>query len=203
MDTGPTPDETPAPERFWNVPNAITLSRLVLSLAVFALIGRGLYIPALVVFGLASLTDAFDGYFARLLDQATAFGRQFDPLVDKVVVCGAFIYLLGVPGDTGLAPWMVATIVIRELLIQGLRSHLEAGGRAFGARFAGKLKTFAQMTAICAILFALEVRPAPPWLLARDLITWLAVGLTVYSGLGYVLMAIPTSRRRAASSPLP
>ncbi len=202
MDTGSTAAEAPAPERFWNVPNALTLSRLVLSVAVFALIGRRQYIPALVVFGLASLTDAFDGYFARLLDQATAFGRQFDPLVDKVAVCGTFIYLLGVPGDTGLAPWMVATIVIRELLIQGLRSHLEAGGRAFGARFAGKIKMFAQMMAITAILFALEIPLAPNWLLARDAITWLAVALTVYSGLAYLAMAVPGLGRRAPS-PLP
>ena len=107
---------------------------------------------ALAVFVVAALTDALDGYFARLLDQGTAIGRQLDPLVDKVIVCGAFIYLLSVPADTGLAPWMVTTIVVRELLIQGLRSHLEGGGQAFGAKTAGKLKTLAQCLSISAIL---------------------------------------------------
>jgi len=178
-------------EPFWNVPNAITLSRLGLSVVVFALVANSWYWAALVVFTLAAVSDALDGYFARLLDQGTAIGRQLDPLVDKVIVCGAFIYLLSVPGDTGLAPWMVTTIVVRELLIQGLRSHLEGGGQAFGARTAGKLKTLVQCLSIVAILAALNFEITPSWRLARDLLTWTAVGLTVYSGLGYFALAIP------------
>ena len=122
---------------------------------------NGWYWSALVVFVVAALTDALDGYFARLLDQGTAIGRQLDPLVDKVIVCGAFIYLLTVPGDTGLAPWMVTTIVVRELLIQGLRSHLEGGGQAFGAKTAGKLKTLVQCLSISAILVVLGLQPSP------------------------------------------
>src|ERR687889_803091 len=115
-------------ERFWNVPNSLTMSRLAMAFAVF---------------GLAGLTDALDGYFARLLGQSTVIGRQLDPLVDKVIVSGGFIYLLTVEG-TGLAPWMVTLIVTRELLIQWLRSLLEGSGEAFGARSAGKLKTLFQ-----------------------------------------------------------
>src|SRR5205807_1256467 len=120
----------------------------------------------------------------------TAIGRQLDPMVDKVLVSGAFIYLLTIPG-TGLAPWMVAVIVVRELLIQGLRSLLEGRGEAFGARMAGKLKTVFQFLAISAILLSLAFPPPPAWLLARDSLTWLAVGLTVYSGVGYLAVAWP------------
>src|SRR5512144_2612583 len=126
--------------RFWNVPNTLTMSRLVLAVVVLALISHDRYIAALAVFGLAALTDALDGYLARLLDQATVLGRQLDPLIDKVIVVGTYIYLLTVSG-TGVQPWMVTAIVTRELLIQGLRSHLEGQGEAFGARTAGKLKT--------------------------------------------------------------
>ncbi len=189
----------PRPENFWNVPNVLTMSRLVLAVIVFALVANGRYWSALVVFVLAALTDALDGYFARLLDQGTAIGRQLDPLVDKVIVCGSFIYLLTVP-ETGLAPWMVTTIVVRELLIQGLRSHLEGGGQAFGAKTAGKLKTFAQCLSIVAILIVLGLQPSPTWQRVRDLITWSAVGLTVYSGLGYVFLALPKLRGRSPSS---
>src|SRR5262245_24125272 len=129
--------------RFWNVPNTLTLSRLVLAVVVFVLISFAYYFSALAVFTLAALTDALDGYFARLLNQGTAIGRQLDPLIDKVIVAGTYIYLLTVPG-TGVLPWMVTTIVVRELLIQGLRSLLEGQGHPFGARFAGKLKTLFQ-----------------------------------------------------------
>jgi CDP-diacylglycerol--glycerol-3-phosphate 3-phosphatidyltransferase len=186
--------------RFWNVPNCLTLSRLVLGVIVFALIAYGRYTAALVVFGLAALTDALDGYFARLLNQATALGRQLDPLVDKVIVSGGFVYLLTIPG-TGLAPWMVTAIVVRELLIQGLRSLLEGRGEAFGARWAGKLKTTFQCLAIAAILLSLAITPAPPWLVARDVLTWLAVGLTLYSGISYVASAWPRVHVHTTSAP--
>jgi CDP-diacylglycerol--glycerol-3-phosphate 3-phosphatidyltransferase len=190
----------PRVEAFWNVPNVLTLSRLGLAVVVFALVANGRYWSALVVFVIAALTDALDGYFARLLDQGTTIGRQLDPLVDKVIVCGAFIYLLSVPANTGLAPWMVTTIVVRELLIQGLRSHLEGGGQAFGAKTAGKLKTLFQCLSISAILVTLGLQPSQGWLIARDLLTWSAVGLTVYSGLGYFALALPRLRGRSPSS---
>jgi CDP-diacylglycerol---glycerol-3-phosphate 3-phosphatidyltransferase len=184
---------------FWNVPNCLTLSRLVLAVVVFALIACGRYTAALIVFGLAALTDALDGYFARLLNQATALGRQLDPLVDKVIVSGGFIYLLTVPGS-GLAPWMVTVIVVRELLIQGLRSLLEGRGQAFGARWAGKVKTTFQCLAIAAILLSLATAPGPAWLFARDVLTWTAVGLTLYSGLSYLAVGLPKVQADATLS---
>jgi len=176
--------------RFWNVPNSLTMSRLVMAVVVFMLIAQAYYTAALIVFGLAALTDALDGYLARLLNQATALGRQLDPLVDKVIVSGGLIYLLTVAG-TGLAPWMVTAIIVRELLIQGLRSHLEGRGEAFGARWAGKLKTTFQCLAIAAILLSLIIQPGPAWLFTRDVVTWLAVILTVYSGLSYLVAGLP------------
>src|SRR4051812_42873061 len=90
---------------FWNVPNSPTVGRLGLGLGAPGLIGAGQYLPAPAVFGLAALTDALDGYFARLLGQSTALGRQLDPLIDKVIVAALYIDLLAIP-HTGLRPWM-------------------------------------------------------------------------------------------------
>ena len=149
------------------------------------------YFLALALFGIAALTDALDGYFARLLNQSTALGRQLDPLVDKVIVSGCFIYLATIP-NTGVQPWMVTLIVIRELLIQGLRSHLEGQGQAFGAKTAGKIKTTLQCLSISAILFCLWITPWPSWVWIRDILTWLSVILTLYSGLGYFAAAMPS-----------
>src|SRR5580698_10352488 len=86
-----------ARNRFWNVPNTLTVSRLVLALCVFALIANGWYYWALGIFAIAAVTDALDGYFARLLKQDTPLGRQLDPLVDKVIVSGCYIYLTTIP----------------------------------------------------------------------------------------------------------
>ena len=120
------------PRRFWNVPNSLTVSRLVLAVAVYGLIEFQAYAWALMVFLVAAATDALDGYFARLLKQESPLGRQLDPLIDKVIVAGCYIYLTTIP-DTGVRPWMVTAIVVRELLIQGLRSLLEGQGQPFGA----------------------------------------------------------------------
>jgi CDP-diacylglycerol--glycerol-3-phosphate 3-phosphatidyltransferase len=191
----------PAQPSFWNVPNSLTAARLVLSVVVFGLIAFQFYFLALVVFGLAALTDALDGYFARLLNQTTALGRQLDPLVDKVIVSGAYIFLLTVK-ESNLKPWMVATIIIRELLIQGLRSHLEGQGQAFGAKTAGKIKTVLQCLSISAILLCLSIHPSPWWPIewVRDALTWLAVLMTLYSGLGYFTAAMPRLLGRVPSS---
>jgi CDP-diacylglycerol--glycerol-3-phosphate 3-phosphatidyltransferase len=176
------------------------MSRLGLAVVVFALISYQFYFSALVVFTLAALTDALDGYFARLLNQESPIGRQLDPLIDKVIVAGTYIYLLTVGiHETGVYPWMVTTIVVRELLIQGLRSLLEGQGHPFGARFAGKLKTLFQCLSIIAVLLCLWRPPSAPWLLGRDLLTWVAVGLTIYSGIGYIVVALPSFHGRSLS----
>jgi CDP-diacylglycerol--glycerol-3-phosphate 3-phosphatidyltransferase len=185
----------PAKRRFWNVPNTLTVSRLALAVCVFVFIDFRLYFWALAFFVIAALTDALDGYFARLLKQDTPIGRQLDPLIDKVIVSGCYIYLEAIPG-TGVMPWMVTAIVVRELLIQGLRSHLEGQGQAFGARTAGKLKTVIQCLSISAVFFCLAIEPSAFFalLLLRDSLTWLAVALTLYSGLSYIWIAFPKFR---------
>jgi CDP-diacylglycerol--glycerol-3-phosphate 3-phosphatidyltransferase len=192
--------DAPAPQagRFWNVPNTLTVSRLGLAVFVFAMISNGWYAGALVLFVLAAVTDALDGYFARLLGQDTPLGRQLDPLIDKVIVSGAYIYLAAIP-ETGVYPWMVTAVVVRELLIQGLRSLLEGQGQAFGAKMAGKLKTLFQCLSISAVLLCLSLGTPPDglrWL--RDALTWTAVGLTIYSGVSYLSGAMPSLRGEAS-----
>jgi CDP-diacylglycerol--glycerol-3-phosphate 3-phosphatidyltransferase len=195
--TGPlTQNVATVTRRFWNVPNTLTVSRLALSVCVFALIANEWYFWALGIFAIAAITDALDGYFARLLKQDTPLGRQLDPLVDKVIVAGCYIYLATNYEQTGVMPWMVTAIVVRELLIQGLRSHLEGRGQAFGARLAGKLKTVVQCFSICLILLCLALLPSKSEVLwwTRDGLTWLAVFLTIYSGLSYAWIALPSFR---------
>jgi len=183
---------------FWNVPNTLTVSRLGLAVVVFAAISAQWYGWAFALFVAAAASDALDGYFARLLGQDTPLGRQLDPLIDKVIVSGAYIYLAAIPG-TGVFPWMVTAIVVRELLIQGLRSLLEGQGQAFGAKMAGKLKTLFQCLSVSAVLYCLWlVEPARELTILRDAFTWIAVGLTVYSGASYLWGAGPALRGEAA-----
>jgi CDP-diacylglycerol--glycerol-3-phosphate 3-phosphatidyltransferase len=185
-------------ESFWNLPNVLTLSRLVLAVVCFVLIEFQLHAGAAVVLVVAALTDWFDGYLARRMNLCSPLGRQLDPLVDKLLVCGLYIYLLGQPvTETGLHAWMVVVIVGRELIVQGLRSAIEGRGVAFGARWAGKVKTTIQFLSLLAILACIGRGWPRAVTLGRDLLTWAAVGLTIYSGVGYVWLGM----RLMASAP--
>src|SRR5208282_2659930 len=105
--------------------------RLVLGLVLFVLIDQGLWTWCIVIFAAAAVTDWLDGYLARKQGLVSTLGRNLDPLVDKVVVCGAYIFLLPVE-HSGLTAWMVTVVVGRELIITGLRSFMENRGATFG-----------------------------------------------------------------------
>ena len=80
-----------------NWPNVLTIARLALAVVLFVCIAAEWWLAGLIVFAAAAVTDWLDGYVARLQGLTTALGRNLDPLVDKVLVCGAFIFLLPVP----------------------------------------------------------------------------------------------------------
>src|SRR5438876_3509076 len=150
---------TLSPERLhvFNAPNQLTASRLVLSIVLFALITVEAWAWCVLIIALAAVTDWLDGYLARKQGLTSALGRVFDPLVDKVLICGAYIFLLGVPEErAGLLPWMVTVVVARELIITGLRSFMENRNVSFGADWLGKLKMVLQCAALFAIFIALE-----------------------------------------------
>src|SRR5215510_1047972 len=113
----------------FNLPNQLTAARFFLALVLFGLIAYEYWLTCLAVFALASITDYLDGYFARKQGLTSTLGRNLDPLVDKVLICGAYIFLLPFGATEGwLRPWMITVIVARELIITSLRSFLENRG---------------------------------------------------------------------------
>lgn len=172
----------------FNLPNQLTASRLGLAVILFALIAIEWWLTALGVFALAALTDWLDGYLARRQGLTSSLGRMFDPLVDKVLVCGAFIFLLphgSLPEAGWLTPWMVVVVVAREFLITGLRSYLESIGVEFGADWLGKAKMVLQCAAISIILFSLHL-PTPILSMLRFWVVVVMLAATILSGLQYI-----------------
>ncbi len=185
-----------------NIPNQITLARLVLALVFFALLSfystegdgrQGLLAVCFWIFLVAVVTDMIDGYLARTWEQVTSFGRIVDPVVDKVIVCGAFVFFAsGLFYDartgrniTGVQPWMAVLILVRELLVSAIRSFSEAGGKSFAANWVGKAKMFVQSTAVCVILGVLAwYEDTLAWL--RVLSVWVTVVVTALSIIAYV-----------------
>ena len=138
---------------------------------------------ATAVFCLAMATDFFDGRLARRHGRTSPLGSLLDPIADKVLVLGALVMLVGL----GVVPaWMVALIVVREVLITGLRQAAIERGVVLAARDLGKLKTWAQALAAVVGGFA----AAGAW---RNHVAWwtllVAVILTWVSGLDYARSA--------------
>ncbi len=153
---------------------------------------------ALLSFSIAAATDWLDGYLARKLNLVTALGKLLDPLVDKILVCTAFLHLSVV----GMCPmWVTATIIAREFLVTGLRQIAVERGVVMAADRLGKWKTILQITfVLCGLTWQclgdMEDLTTPfHWL--RMLATpngwfflgslYLSLGLTLLSGLNYVI----------------
>lgn len=188
----------PAPIRLGreslNLPNLITFSRLILAILLFVLIDNGQWmLTSAFLFVFAASTDFLDGWLARRYGQVTTLGRIMDPFVDKIIVGGAFLFLLVPGGDrsSGVTAWMVIIIIGREMFISSLRGFLEQQGRDFSASLIGKLKMVMQCAAVTAVLLSLSPDLNWTWLpRVRDGLLWLAVGLTIWSGLIYMIRAV-------------
>ncbi len=175
---------TPSQPPVVNLPNILTSGRLVLGLFLFGLIEYEQWIACIIIFTLAAVTDWLDGYLARKQGLTSTLGRNLDPLVDKVVICGAYIFLLRTPESTSwLAPWMVTVVVARELIITSLRSFMENVGATFGADWLGKAKMVLQCAALFAIFLALE---APRWEVSGASAAWIG---WIRDGLLYAMLA--------------
>jgi CDP-diacylglycerol--glycerol-3-phosphate 3-phosphatidyltransferase len=138
---------------------------------------------ATAVFCVAMTTDFFDGRLARRQGRASSVGTLLDPIADKILVLAALVMLV----EQGVAPaWMVAAIVVREVLVTGLRQAAIERGVVLAARDLGKLKTWAQAVAAGVAGFA----AAGAW---SNRVAWwfllVAVVLTWVSGLDYARSA--------------
>ncbi len=188
-----------------NLPNQITVGRFIVSIVFLALMagyeyegGDGqlwMLDAAFWLFVVAALSDVLDGYLARKQNQVTSFGRILDPFVDKILVCGAFILLLGcgfVDGQgrnvTGVAGWMVVVILSRELLVSGLRGFNEATGRPFAANIWGKAKMVVQCVTVPVIIQSVGRWRDIEWIMtARTALIWATIVVTVLSVWAYLV----------------
>jgi len=170
-----------------NLPNILAIVRILLApLMLWLLADRnsaifeGIHVSwldyaAALVFVIASITDAFDGFIARTWNQQTTFGAILDPLADKMLMLGAFLGLMIIDRAN---VWAVYLILTREFFITGLRVAAASKGLNIQASIWGKIKTFLQ---VFAIGFATMNWPY------ADLLMWLAVGMTLYSGFEYII----------------
>ncbi len=169
-----------------NLPNILAFSRLAMApLLLWLLAGRDSSILqgiheswldyfAALVFVLASVTDFFDGYIARMFNQITALGKIIDPLADKMLTLAAFLGLIVLQrADV----WAIFLILSREFFITGLRVVAVGEGKEISSSMAGKVKTVSQMFAIGFLTMNWP---------GGEALLWIAVAITLYSGYEYI-----------------
>jgi CDP-diacylglycerol--glycerol-3-phosphate 3-phosphatidyltransferase len=224
---------TSAPLPAWKrtLPNALTAARVVIAIAFVILLQswKPLNVPithpdwvliySTIFFSIAAITDIFDGRLARAWGVESKFGRVMDPFADKVLVLGAFILLAGpdfsslntIDPDgkrfhiSGIEPWMVVVVLIRELLVTSLRGLIESHGGSFAASLAGKLKMIVQSVGLPIIMIILALFPVQlgtPGRFAILIVTWIMIIVTVISGLPYLIRGIQ-ALRDSEPSPTP
>ena len=202
----------------WNVPNILTIARLVLSVFCFVCLSFDWFLTSLVLFAIAAGTDWVDGFYARRYGQVTQLGRILDPFADKIIICGTFTFLAAVPpvfsargldsSSSEIWAWMAVIVVAREILVTALRSFFEEHGSDFSAKWSGKWKMVFQCAAVAMSLWRLwyyqfdsrgmSWGTTPPasvtWTLR--LLVWTAVIMTIYSGWVYVRRALDLLKKK-------
>lgn len=171
-----------------NLPNKLTVMRVLLVPVFVLCFEMSVYPAALIVFCAASLTDALDGNIARSRGLVTNFGKLMDPLADKVLVMSAMLCLVSIK----LTPsWVVIVILAREFLVTSLRLLAVGEGVVIAADRWGKLKTIAQMTWIVSALLLLSVSDVVSGRVFSCLtyvvlgLMWASLFLSVMSGFNY------------------
>ncbi len=165
-----------------NVPNALTVVRIllvpVLVVALLEKTGDGDLLAA-IVFAVASLTDAIDGYLARARGSITTFGKLMDPIADKLLIVAALVALVSLGR---LDAWVAMVIIAREFAVTVLRVAVGAQqGVVISASWLGKLKTVTQVAMVMALIIV-GSGPRPLWV---SLLVYVTVIITVLSGADY------------------
>ena len=155
--------------------NKITIFRILLIPVFLILAYMGQQYWALAVYIIACLSDMADGYIARHYNQISNFGKFMDPLADKVLVLAAMCFFI----ENGQMPgWAVVIVLFREFAVSGLRLIAVEQQRVIAAAWSGKIKTACTMIGLCVMLFTSHP-------LVNQIVTWVIVITTLYSGIEY------------------
>jgi CDP-diacylglycerol--glycerol-3-phosphate 3-phosphatidyltransferase len=162
-----------------NLPNALTVMRILLvPVLVVALLDgtpNGDLLAA-IVFAVASLTDAVDGYLARTRNSITTFGKLMDPVADKLLILAALIALVSLDR---VAAWVAMVIIAREFAVTVTRIGATQQGVVIAANWWGKAKTIVQ---VACVFFLIAIDGSPAWL---DALVYVTVAITIISGIDY------------------
>jgi CDP-diacylglycerol--glycerol-3-phosphate 3-phosphatidyltransferase len=158
-------------------------------------------VAALIIFAVASLSDALDGYIARNFNQSTKLGRALDPVADKLLLLAGVVTLSVTQWHAGLPIWFAVLVITRDVTIVAgvIIIHYTTGGVKMKHIITSKICTFLQLSCVCWVLvdfWSLEARPLP-----LDILIYLAAVVTLISGYQYVVEGIHQMRLHGYTTP--
>ncbi len=171
----------------FSLPNILTVARILLTPIFIILLLKSLYMAGLLVFSIAAVSDGLDGFLARYLDQRTTLGAYLDPIADKVLLMAAYVCL----AILKIIPaWLAVIVISRDVVIVLGIGIISIAGLDLEIRptMVSKLTTLAQLVTVSLTLLNQGVPGTAGVLLAP--IFWLTAGLTVLSGLHYVVIGL-------------
>jgi len=181
-------DQLPIPSEkrmIYNLPNTITMMRLLVIPILFGLLASPGPVMSLVIAGLfiaAATTDLLDGYIARRYRIVTTMGKFLDPIADKLIVNTAMILMIPI----GRIPaWIVVIIIIRDFVVDGIRNIASSEGIIISASPLGKKKTLCQIFAISALMIHYPLFGADAHAVGLVILAF-ALFMTIYSGIDYI-----------------
>ena len=170
----------------FNLPNTITLLRMGMVPFLFVLLsspGEFWSLILAILFVIASITDFFDGYIARKYNLITTMGKFLDPIADKLIVNTAMILMIPIHR---IPAWIVAITIIRDLIVDVIRSIASSEGNYIQASSIGKQKTLAQNIAVTALIIHYSILGLDAHFVGI-IILYIALLLTIYSGVDYFI----------------
>ena len=187
----------PLPFKPRDIPNLITGLRILLVAPFLWLLLEERYGAALLLFVIAGLSDALDGFLAKYCDWTSELGGLLDPIADKLLLIGA-ILALGWLGE--LPAWLVGLVIARDLIIVGgaIVYHLRVARFHAAPLLISKLNTLVQLALVCAVIVHYGLTPLPGWLLTSAI--YFTALTTVWSGAAYVWRWGRLARRRTQNS---
>lgn len=186
-------------KELWNIPNLLTYGRIVavpLIVICFFIEGRLASSDlarwsALAIFGVASITDFFDGYLARKWQQTSPIGQMLDPIADKLLVSSCLLLLAADGTIAGWTIWAAIVILSREILVSGLREYLAELKVSVPVTRLAKWKTAVQMVSVGFLLAGEAGDKILPNTTEIGLtLLWIAAVITLYTGWDYLRVGL-------------
>ena len=185
--------------QFWTAPNQLTLLRLIFIPFVITNVLDGNWHWALGLLVLAGLSDALDGWLARVLNQRTMLGQYLDPIADKLLLSSLFLVL----SIAGKIPWKYTVLVLSRdvcILATAMALYATVGFRDFRPSIFGKINTVCQIGAVFFVVLA-QVFVSPSTAFLEKLFLYATFAFTLISGIHYILLT--GSRLRSSNHKLP